>query len=210
MAAIGQNVQFRQREGGLRRLVEATPRPPKTSAHLSVIRIREYSAQRTCFAGNDLLQAPSRTVPAPTTCGRGGIGRRAALRSLWGNPWKFESSRPHQNLPKSQWNPAPAGDCRHGCVRLARQTKAAAGHEDRHRLEFPTNPKPSGWTDQAAFFVRASVSATTSPKEAGVGTMTTPASLRISTFSCADSPKAEMIAPAWPMRLPFGAESPAM
>lgn len=28
-------------------------------------------------------------------CGRGGIGRRAALRSLWGNPWKFESSRPH-------------------------------------------------------------------------------------------------------------------
>jgi len=21
------------------------------------------------------------------------------LRSLWGNPWKFESSRPHQNQP---------------------------------------------------------------------------------------------------------------
>ena len=34
---------------------------------------------------------------AGVTCGRGGIGRRAALRSLWGNPWKFESSRPHQN-----------------------------------------------------------------------------------------------------------------
>ncbi len=32
-------------------------------------------------------------------CGRGGIGRRAALRSLWGNPWKFESSRPHQRNP---------------------------------------------------------------------------------------------------------------
>jgi hypothetical protein len=31
------------------------------------------------------------------TCGRGGIGRRAALRSLWGNPWKFESSRPHHH-----------------------------------------------------------------------------------------------------------------
>src|SRR5262249_12434877 len=28
-------------------------------------------------------------------CGRGGTGRRAALRSLWGNPWRFESSRPH-------------------------------------------------------------------------------------------------------------------
>ena len=32
------------------------------------------------------------------TCwgGCGGIGRRAALRSLWANnPWKFESSQPH-------------------------------------------------------------------------------------------------------------------
>ena len=28
--------------------------------------------------------------------GCGGIGRRAALRSLWANnPWKFESSQPH-------------------------------------------------------------------------------------------------------------------
>src|SRR6478609_12137927 len=33
-------------------------------------------------------------------CGRGGIGRRAALRSLWGNPWKFESSRPHHSLSR--------------------------------------------------------------------------------------------------------------
>ena len=35
------------------------------------------------------------------TCrgGCGGIGRRAALRSLWANnPWKFESSQPHQLL----------------------------------------------------------------------------------------------------------------
>lgn len=27
--------------------------------------------------------------------GRGGIGRRSALRSLWRDPWKFDSSRPH-------------------------------------------------------------------------------------------------------------------
>ena len=59
---------------------------------------RDYCAPRPCFAGNDLLHAASRLVPAPTTCGRGGIGRRAALRSLWGNPWKFESSRPHHSL----------------------------------------------------------------------------------------------------------------
>ena len=29
-------------------------------------------------------------------CDRGEIGRRAVLRSLWGNPWKFKSSRSHQ------------------------------------------------------------------------------------------------------------------
>ena len=36
-----------------------------------------------------------RYQPPSDASGRGGIGRRAALRSLWGNPWKFESSRPH-------------------------------------------------------------------------------------------------------------------
>ena len=49
---------------------------------------------------------PRRSNSALPRCGRGGIGRRAALRSLWGNPWKFESSRPHQVL---QEKPAFAG-----------------------------------------------------------------------------------------------------
>ncbi len=32
-------------------------------------------------------------------CGRGGTGRRAALRRLWvNNPWRFKSSRPHHNM----------------------------------------------------------------------------------------------------------------
>lgn len=85
MAAIGQNVQFEGRFKRLDRYAKMTG---------------DYCVSRTCFAGNDLLHAASRLVPAPTTCGRGGIGRRAALRSLWGNPWKFESSRPHQYLLK--------------------------------------------------------------------------------------------------------------
>lgn len=169
---------------------------------------RRIFAQRTCFAGNDLLQAAGRTVPAPTTCGRGGIGRRAALRSLWGNPWKFESSRPHQTFSKGFGISAARRLLSLLLQGSLAKRKAAA--RPRHRLVFPVNPKLSGWTDYAAFFVRASVSATTSPKEAGVGTITTPASFRISTFSCADSPKAEMIAPACPMRRPFGADRPAM
>ena len=39
-------------------------------------------------------------------CGRGGTGRRAALRSLWDNiPWKFESSRPHHFRQLLSFNP---------------------------------------------------------------------------------------------------------
>src|SRR6056297_759750 len=56
---------------------------------------------------------------------------------------------------------------------------------------------------------QCSILATVSPKADGVGTMVTPELLRISTFSCADSPKAETIAPAWPMRRPLGAERSA-
>src|SRR5207302_10938112 len=28
-------------------------------------------------------------------CSRGGTGRRVRLRTVWGNPWRFESSREH-------------------------------------------------------------------------------------------------------------------
>ena len=58
--------------------------------------------RRACAPGEALLHARCRPRRGRqiTACGRGGIGRRAALRSLWGNPWKFESSRPHQPCSK--------------------------------------------------------------------------------------------------------------
>ena len=34
-----------------------------------------------------------RIVGPPAFCSRGGIGRRVRLRTVWGNPWRFESSR---------------------------------------------------------------------------------------------------------------------
>ena len=34
-----------------------------------------------------------RIVGATAFCSRGGIGRRVRLRTVWGNPWRFESSR---------------------------------------------------------------------------------------------------------------------
>lgn len=35
-------------------------------------------------------------------CSRGGIGRRVRLRTVWGNPWRFESSR-EQSLDSSRY-----------------------------------------------------------------------------------------------------------
>ena len=56
-----------------------------------VCRFIDHSQSIASQAHRHLLRPAARWL-----CGRGGIGRRAALRSLWGNPWKFESSRPHQ------------------------------------------------------------------------------------------------------------------
>jgi DNA adenine methylase len=69
-------------EGPLHPVAE---RPPRGARDLRGLR---PSQSRSAFA----------TPRASPRCGRGGIGRRAALRSLWGNPWKFESSRPHHPL----------------------------------------------------------------------------------------------------------------
>lgn len=72
---------------------------------------------------------------------------------------------------------------------------------------FPARNRGRARRDDRAF--QATIFSTTPPKEEGVGTMVTPASDRISTFSWADSPKADTIAPACPMRRPLGAERPA-
>jgi hypothetical protein len=85
---------------------QAPDRKCRAFQHIERIRknIVKNLSHRSCAAEILLLDAASPdmfgTLPR---CGRGGIGRRAALRSLWGNPWKFESSRPHQK------NPAQAG-----------------------------------------------------------------------------------------------------
>ena len=47
------------------------------------------------------------------------------------------------------------------------------------------------------------------PSSAGLGATVRPAERMISAFSAAVSPKAEMMAPACPMRRPFGAVRPA-
>ena len=112
MAISGRNVQFR----------------PNIPILWSVVPIGgDYCVPRTCFAGNDLLHAASRSVPAPTTCGRGGIGRRAALRSLWGNPWKFESSRPHQNFPDRLLLASRVGKRRHVVVTRLPEDRNGSG-----------------------------------------------------------------------------------
>ena len=138
MAAIGQNVQFTARFNLLGHYAKMTG---------------DYCVSRTCFAGNDLLHAASRLVPAPTTCGRGGIGRRAALRSLWGNPWKFESSRPHQMAFQSariasvfkrshRWYPTSTPSMGH--VDPPNGGAGTAAHQvTRQNRTYPVHPSPA-------------------------------------------------------------------
>src|SRR5439155_949117 len=57
--------------------------------------------------------------------------------------------------------------------------------------------------------LRARAWATVDPSSAGLGATMRPADRMISAFSAAVSPNAEMIAPACPMRRPFGAGRPA-
>src|SRR6266481_501312 len=45
-----------------------------------------------------------RIVGSLSFCSRGGIGRRVRLRTVWGNPWRFESSR-EQSYPANQGYP---------------------------------------------------------------------------------------------------------
>jgi hypothetical protein len=45
-----------------------------------------------------------RIVRPLSFCSRGGIGRRVRLRTVWGNPWRFESSREQRYL-LSRWRP---------------------------------------------------------------------------------------------------------
>src|SRR6267378_61403 len=47
---------------------------------------------------------------SPDSRDRGGTGRRASLRSWWGNPWGFESLRSHLKQTGSrEWGVVPGG-----------------------------------------------------------------------------------------------------
>src|SRR5213595_352144 len=60
-----------------------------------LLRIRESrSLVRSC---STLAYAHCR---AAVVCSRGGIGRRVRLRTVWGNPWRFDSSREQFGPPK--------------------------------------------------------------------------------------------------------------
>ena len=63
---------------------------------------------------------------------------------------------------------------------------------------------------QAALRTVGRIRATVSPIEDGFGATSIPQALSRATFSCALSPKAEMIAPACPICRPFGAARPAI
>src|SRR6266540_1608800 len=77
----------------------------------------------------------------------------------------------------------------------------------------PGAPRPGRlahrWTSTRRDGCCASTRAAVAPSSAALGATVAPASRKISAFSAAVSPNAEMIAPACPMRRPLGAVSPA-
>ena len=79
----------------------------------------------------------------------------------------------------------------------------------RHVNDLPQPPLAPAIPPHAATLTR-NTRAIVSPIALGFGAIVIPAAARISTFSCALSPNALMIAPAWPILRPFGADSPAI
>lgn len=65
---------------------------------------------------------PRRSNSALPRCGRGGIGRRAALRSLCRKTWKFESSRPHHSALKPRQK--EPGESRVFCCLASRASRS--------------------------------------------------------------------------------------
>src|SRR3954462_9303057 len=54
-------------------------------------------ADKSCICHLRLRTSNSRAF-YPSLRSRGGIGRRVRLRTVWGNPWRFESSREQISL----------------------------------------------------------------------------------------------------------------
>ena len=54
---------------------------------------KRHQGRHSCF---DLAARQRvRILETAGYCSRGGTGRRVRLRTVWGNPWRFESSREH-------------------------------------------------------------------------------------------------------------------
>src|SRR5690554_4101165 len=86
-----------------------------------------------------------------------------------------------------------------------RASIAAHGNKKRQpKLPFSTEPEGS------YFMAQPVTSDSALPISARERTVSTPASSRAANFSSAVPLPPEMIAPAWPMRLPAGAVTPAM
>src|SRR5262245_37397088 len=73
----------------------------------------------------------------------------------------------------------------------------------------PFSPAPATQTLARRSHREARTPATVEPNSLGLGATVSPQARMISAFSAALSPAAEMMAPAWPMRRPLGAVSPA-
>ena len=87
---------------------------------------------------------------------------------------------------------------------------AGVSKENGRELFPPSHPLHAVVPTGQAALRRARTAYIVAPIAEGFGATVMPAALRISTFSCALSPKAETIAPACPILRPFGADRPSI
>jgi hypothetical protein len=90
-------------------------------------------------AAVSILPAPFPSNGISRKCSRGGIGRRVRLRTVWGNPWRFESSREHHPAKLCGWTPIldrrsvpPPSRKPTGCIRPKHPANLVA-HPPKHR-----------------------------------------------------------------------------
>src|SRR6476620_7270087 len=91
----GQTARGIRSRGGELRRSSPFPRQSPQSARARKPGPQETTRLITVAQAARISQLPS----ANFSSSRGGTGRRVRLRTVWGNPWRFESSREHRCCP---------------------------------------------------------------------------------------------------------------
>ena len=152
-----------------------------------------------------------REVPARVRCrrraGTAGASRPAPARARRGGRARRSARAPRATRRSASGRPRRARGARASTSRRRCTAAASAAHWSQGRCVRSPRLRPSA---RPAARPRAGAAPSSRPMRAGLGDTRTPARSSAAILSAAVPLPPEMIAPAWPMRLPGGAVAPAM